>query len=284
MRWRTLLRLAPALLAPTLLAPGSLRAQTAASPATAPAPAPSADPIPVHTTFVVHSRLLGEDRTINVWTPARRAPTDTLLPVLYMLDGGLAEDFPHVVNTIDSLIELGRIAPVAVVGIENTERRRDLTGPTSVASDSTIARRVGGSAAFRQFLRDELMPEARARCRCSDERAIVGESLAGLFVVETFLLEPGLFQRYIALSPSVWWNGGELVRAAGRRSAALPDGRVVFLTAANEAQIADGTASIAATLRSTAAGLTLYHEPRPDLEHGTIFRGEGPAAFVRTLW
>ena len=50
------------------------------------------------------------------------------------------------VNTVDSLIKLKVIRPVLVVGIENTERRRDLTGPTTVAKDSTIApqrRRVG---------------------------------------------------------------------------------------------------------------------------------------------
>lgn len=271
-------------LAPVSLAPAPLVAQTVGATASGPAPAPPADPIPVHTTFVVHSRLLDEDRTINVYTPPRRVAGDTLPPVLYMLDGGLAEDFPHVVNTIDSLIRLGRIAPVMVVGIENTERRRDLTGPTSVGSDSTIAPHVGGSAAFRAFLQDELVPEVRARWRVSGERAIVGESLAGLFIVETFLLEPGLFQRYIALSPSVWWNGGELVRAAGPRAAELPGGRVLFLAAANEEQIAGGTASIAEALRTAAPALTLYYEPRPDLEHGTIFRALAPAAFVRTLW
>ena len=271
-------------LAPISLAPAPLVGQTVGATVSVPAPAPPADPIPVHTTFVVHSRPLDEDRTINVYTPPLRAPGDTLRPVLYMLDGGLAEDFPHVATTIDSLIRLGRIAPVLVVGIENTERRRDLTGPTSVGSDSAIALHVGGSAAFRAFLRDELMPEVRARWRVSGERAIVGESLAGLFIVETFLLEPGLFQRYIALSPSVWWNGGELVRTAGPRAAELPGGRVLFLAAANEEQIAGGTASIAAALRAAAPALTLYYEPRPDLEHGTIFRALAPVAFVRTLW
>ena len=264
------------------LAPGLLAAQTAS--VSSAAPTLAADAVPAHTSFVVHSLILHEDRTINVYTPPRPETGDTLLPVLYMLDGGLAEDFPHVVNTIDSLIGLGRIAPVIVVGIENTQRRRDLTGPTSVSSDSAIAPHVGGSAAFRGFLRDELMPEVLARCRCSGERAIVGESLAGLFVVETLLREPALFQRYIALSPSVWWNGGELVRAAGAHAAGLTAGRVVFLTAANEEQIADGTGSIAAALRAAAPGLTLYYEPRPDLEHGTIFRAMAPAAFARALW
>jgi predicted alpha/beta superfamily hydrolase len=244
----------------------------------------TADRIPAHASFVVHSHFLAEDRTINVYSPPVRAPGDTVLPVLYMLDGGLAEDFPHVVNTIDSLIRLGRLARVMVVGIENTQRRRDLTGPTAVASDSAIAPRVGGSAAFRAFIRDELMPEVHARYGSSEETAIVGESLAGLFIVETALFEPTLFRRYIALSPSVWWNGGELVRIAPQRATTLPPDRVLYLSAANEAQIADGTASIAAAIRAAAPGVALYYQPRPDLEHSTIFRAVAPEAFARTLW
>jgi predicted alpha/beta superfamily hydrolase len=190
-----------------------------------------------------------------------------------------------VANTIDSLIGLGVIRPVIVVGIENTQRRRDLTGPTSVASDSTIAPTVGGSAAFRRFVREELMPEVRRRYRCSRETTIVGESLAGLFVVETFLLEPTLFDRYIAFSPSVWWNGGALLRAAeGGASRKARARRTLFLSAANEEQIADGTALLVVRLRTQSPrSLELVYEPRPDLEHSTIFRAVAPEAFVRVL-
>ena len=254
--------------------------------AAAVAPPPAADAIPRHDAFTLESRALGERRTINVYTPpAYASSTGGSFPVLYMPDGGLGEDFPHVVNTIDSLIALGAIRPVIVVGIENTQRRRDLTGPTRVASDSTIAPKVGGSAAFRRFVREELMPEVRRRYRCSGETSIVGESLAGLFVVETFLLEPTLFDRYIAFSPSLWWNGGALLRTASegsdRRARAK---RVVFLSAANEEQISDGTALLVVTLRTQSpASLELVYEPRPDLEHGTIFRGMAPTAFARVL-
>lgn len=260
---------------------GPARAQTSAATS-----APPADAIPRHDAFTIDSRALAERRTINVYTPpAYAAAGGTSLPVLYMPDGGLAEDFPHVVNTIDSLIALGVIRPVIVVGIENTQRRRDLTGPTSVASDSTIAPKVGGSAAFRRFVREELMPEVRRRYRCSGETSIVGESLAGLFVVETFLLEPKLFDRYIAFSPSVWWNGGDLLRTAGQGTGRKARAkRELFLSAANEEQIADGTALLVVTLRTQSPrSLELMYEPRPDLEHSTIFRGMAPAAFARVL-
>src|SRR5689334_2391250 len=108
------------------------------------------DSIPKYDSLSLPSRALNEVRRINVHVPkGYDASTSTRFPVLYMPDGGIDEDFPHVVNTVDSLIALRAIRPVIVVGVPNTERRRDLTGPTKVHSDSAIAPRVGGSAAFR---------------------------------------------------------------------------------------------------------------------------------------
>ena len=46
------------------------------------------------------------------------------------------------------------------------------------------------------------------------EDAVIGESLAGLFIVETYLREPALFDRYAAVSPSLWWDGQALSREA----------------------------------------------------------------------
>jgi predicted alpha/beta superfamily hydrolase len=257
----------------------------AQSPALTPG-APPKDPTPRHVTITLESRVLGEPRVINIYTPpGYDSLAGPSLPVVYMPDGGMAEDFPHIANTLDSLLALRAIGPVILVGIENTERRRDLTGPTIVASDSAIAKRVGGSAGFRQFIREELMPEIRRRYRSTDETTIVGESLAGLFIVETFLLEPGLFRRYVALSPSLWWNGGILLRIAPQRLQELTNlPRTLYLTAATEPGIAAETAALAGILKERApAGLLWYYEPRPDLEHSTIFRRTVPAAFVTVL-
>ena len=254
-----------------------------------PGPAPHevpTDPIPRHDMFRLQSRVLAERRLINVYLPpGYQASPVTAYPVVYMLDGGLAEDFPHLVNTLDSLIALRVIRPMLVVGIENTERRRDLTGPTAVAGDSAIAVHVGGSAAFREFIREELMPLIRSRYRCTEETTVVGESLAGLFIVESALVEPALFHRYIALSPSLWWNRGALIAGAEPQVAALGGAdRVLYLASANEPDIVAGTARLAALLDSNPPrGFTWYYEPRPDLEHGTIFRAVIPGAFAKLL-
>ena len=248
------------------------------------APTP-ADPVPPHDTFTVDSRSLGEIRRINVYTPpAYDSSSKAQFPVLYMPDGGLDEDFPHVAHTVDSLIALRVIRPVIVVGIPNTERRRDLTEPTRIKSDSAIAPRVGGSAAFRRFIRDELMPAVRSRYRTTSERAIVGESLAGLFIVETFLAEPTLFDHYVAFDPSLWWNGGALLDSASARLAASDRKSRTLYLASSKDDIDSRTAQLAGFLRAARPrGLAWVYEPSLDQTHATIFRVAGPGALALAL-
>ena len=91
---------------------------------------PPLDSMPAHETINIDSKILGEIRVINVWTPSTYQNSNEPLPVLYMPDGGEKEDFPHIANTLAELIAAKKIPPTILVGIENTQRRRDLTGPT----------------------------------------------------------------------------------------------------------------------------------------------------------
>ncbi len=244
------------------------------------------DPIHPHDTFTLESRALAETRRINVYMPpGYTADATARFPVLYMPDGGLHEDFPHITHTVDTLIGAGEMRPFIVVGIENTERRRDMTGPTEVAEDRKVAPRVGGSAAFRAFIRDELMPEIRARYRCTEETAIIGESLAGLFILETFFVEPGMFDTSIAISPSLWWNDHALERGAQAWLGEHPELRhTLYLTAADETDIFPYTDALARTLATSApTGLTWHYEPRRDEHHHTIYRATAPRAMRKVL-
>src|SRR5687767_10556351 len=181
-------------------------------------------PLIIGETLTIESPALGETRRINIYAPlAYSDSSNPRLPVLYMPDGGMAEDFLHIAGLIQISVANGTMRPFILVGIENTQRRRDLTGPTDDPEDRKIAPVVGGSAVFRRFIRTELMPLIEARYRTTKERAIVGESLAGLFVVETLLLEPDLFDTYIAFDPSLWWNNKQLLTVAAARQAATRD-------------------------------------------------------------
>jgi len=253
------------------------------------AQAAPADPVPPHDTLSVKSRILGERRSVNVYTPlGYRGSTTKRFPVLYMPDGGIDEDFPHVVNTVDSLISLGVIPPMIVVGVPNTQRRRDLTGPTRFASDSAVAPHVGGSAAFRRFFREELMPVIDARYRTTRERGIVGESLAGLFIIETFLHEPTLFDHYVAFDPSLWWNHAALVDSARAFLRAMPATRSsrhrTLYFAGSRDDIGNGTARLDSALHADAPRwLAWRYTSRPDLGHGDIFRALAPAGLSSAL-
>ena len=143
------------------------------------------DPVPEHEEFTMDSAATSESRNINVYLPPDYLTSETNYPVLYMPDGGIKEDFPHVANTIALLIQNGEIAPLILVGVENTNRGLDMTCQTEVDYDLKAIPTNGGSSAFRKFFGSELRPEIEERYRCNGETALVGESLAGLFVVET---------------------------------------------------------------------------------------------------
>jgi predicted alpha/beta superfamily hydrolase len=239
-------------------------------------------PLVIGETFTLDSKGLGEKRRVNVYVPAGYTDSsDARFPVLYVLDGGMAEDFLHIVGLAQVCIGNGTMRPFVLVGIENTKRRRDMTGPTENADDKKIADRVGGSAAFRMFIRNELMPQVRDRYRTTKETAVVGESLAGLFVVETFFLEPELFDTYIAIDPSLWWNDRRLVKDAGEKLRRRPKWeKVLYLASSDEKGIAEPTKLLADVLSESApSGVRWHHEKMPEEKHGTIYHPAALKAF-----
>ena len=245
-----------------------------------------AEPLAIGQTFSLPSAILGETRRINVYLPPGYADSDTLrLPVLYMPDGGLKEDFLHVAGLVQVATGNETMRPFILVGIENTARRRDLTGPTTNAEDRKIAPRVGGSAAFRQFIRTELMPAIRQRYRTTAETAIVGESLAGLFVVETFLLEPGLFTTYVAFDPSLWWNNGDLAGRANQQLRAYTGpAKTLYVAFSRDALGSPPVKRFAAALRhAPKASISGYYRAMPEETHATIYHPAALRAF-RTVF
>ena len=250
--------------------------------ATPAARAQNASPLTIGETFTIESKVMGETRRINVYAPPGYAESPEMrLPVLYMPDGGVGEDFLHVAGLVQVLVGNGTMRPFLLVGIENTERRRDMTGPTKAARDRAIAPRVGGSHAFRRFIRTELMPQVKSRYRTTDETAIVGESLAGLFVVETLFVEPDLFDSYIAFDPSLWWNGREPVTRAGERlRRGSMAGKTLYFASSDEKEIADDAAMLEEALeRSPTSGLRWHHERMPEEQHSTIYHPAALRAF-----
>jgi predicted alpha/beta superfamily hydrolase len=244
------------------------------------------DPIPEHETFKIASNQVGEERVINVWTPSNYKTSTDSLPVMYMADGGIIdEDFPHIANTLSELIIAKKIPPMILVGIANTQRRRDLSGPTEIEKDKEIAPVVGGSEKFRAFIKEELFPEISKRYRTTSEKSIIGESLSGLFVVETFFLTPEMFDNYIAFDPSLWWNNHYLVRTAKEHLALFPktEKRIWFAGSSAE-DISQFTNNLAEILKTeNLPNINWIYSPEPKEKHNTIFRATKEKAIIWTF-
>lgn len=242
------------------------------------------DPIPKHETHKIHSKYLNEERTINVWIPENYDSTSDSLPVIYMADGGLQEDFPHVANTLSQLINENKIPPYILVGIENTVRRRDLIGPTKVKYDLKHMPQAGGSANFRTFIKDELFPFINSHYRTTNLRAIIGESAAGLFIVESFLLDNDLFDYYIAIDPSLWFNEQYLVKHYESLSKSNYNfQKKLWLASSNTKDIAPHTKKLVEKIENGKQNLLWYFADEPKEKHNTIFRATKEKALIWTL-
>lgn len=212
----------------SVLAPG-------AAPASGPADAAEGTPILIGRSHLVPSKILKDDRRVAVYLPQHYSDPAKRFPVIYLLDGGAEEDFHHVTGLVSISAAYGLTKEAIVVGIEGKHRRHDLTSPSADPADLKSAPTSGGSSAYRRFLVEELKPWVDARYRTDGRSALMSESLAGLFVLETALGTPRAFDDYVAISPSVWWNRGALsVGATAAHRSKDFAGRRLWLAAADE--------------------------------------------------
>ncbi len=243
------------------------------------------DPIPNHDSFTIVSKQVGETRVINVWTPPSYENNDNAFPVLYMADGGIKEDFPHIANTIAKLVKEKSIAPIILVGIENTDRRRDLTGASAVKKDGEYCPLTDGATNFRNFITEELISEIDKKYRITSRKGLIGESLSGLFVMETFMQHPNSFDFYIAMDPSLWWNNHYLVRNSNTLFADFPNKEIkLWFAGSGAVDISKHTNELEKVLNSDAPGkLDWKYSDEPNEQHNTIFRATKEKALIWIL-
>jgi predicted alpha/beta superfamily hydrolase len=200
--------------------------------------AQSAKPFSIGETFKLDSKALGESRTINVYLPEGYHANDAgQYPVIYLLDGSADEDFIHVAGLVQfcNFSWINILPPSIVVGIANVDRKRDFTFPTTIEADKKQFPTTGGSASFIAFIETELQPAIEANYRSNGEKTIIGQSLGGLLATEVLFKKPHLFDNYLIISPSLWWDQESLLKTDLRHLATHK--KKVHITVGKEGKI-----------------------------------------------
>ncbi|MCE7065184.1 alpha/beta hydrolase [Dyadobacter sp. CY326] len=189
----------------------------------------------------IHSKLLNEERKMYVHRPkVDSADGNKRFPVIYVLDGD--NHFALLAQYVDYLSRPDVLAmpETIVVGIPNTKRTRDLTPTNSLLNyegkpDGSSYAGSGGNEKFLQFIQTELMPMVDKNYKTGPYKIFAGHSFGGLSVLNCLLTHPDLFDAYVSISPSLWWDKEYLLRMTDetlKNGAALD--KIFFYSDGNE--------------------------------------------------
>lgn len=163
--------------------------------------------IVIGTKHTLHSDQLNEDREFWVGLPDSYHKEDSTkkYPVLILLDG-----YTHF-KTVTGIVHFMSsdrnrnyfIPEMIVVAIENVDRERDFTvTKIKIQRPNTM----GGGRNFLKFIEKELIPYIDKNYSTEPSRILVGHSLGGLLTLHSYMDESSVFDAFIALDPSIWWD------------------------------------------------------------------------------
>lgn len=172
----------------------------------------------------IHSKILNEDRKVYIHIPkSDSSDVNKRFPVLYLMDG--ENHFELLSQYVDYLsrADVSAIPKIIIVGIPNTNRVRDLT-PTQSISDyegkpDTTSRykSSGGNEIFFEFLKKELIPLIDSNYKTQSYKLFAGHSFGGISSINCMLTHPGIFDAYIAISPSFWWDNEYILKLTEKK-------------------------------------------------------------------
>jgi uncharacterized protein len=191
----------------------------------------------------VYSTILKENRKIWVHMPDTTSPDGIFAkqhyPVVYLLDGD-ENNFATVASMIQQAGGGGgniSFPQMIVVGIPNTDRTRDLTPSHSSFTpmlDSVSAAHAGGGENFISFIKNELIPHIDSLYPTAPYRLLIGHSFGGLMAMHILINYANLFNAYVAIDPSMFWDNQKLLK---QTKTVLEknnfEGRSLFLAVAN---------------------------------------------------
>lgn len=251
------------------------------------APTPEADrsrtalvagePITLGQSFTINSDVFGASREINIYAPDTPDWADGYfddpLPVLYVVDGGVDQDFIHIAALSQLPLINAERSPAIIVGVRTDNRYGEITPDPTDARYIAEFEGYGGAETFRRFLKDDVQPFVRAQGH-DGRTALIGESLAGLFVLDTLAAEPDMFDDYVAISPSSWWDDRALAKSAAASLSDTPSGRRLVIAIADEGGTMEaGTRAFHAAAAAHPNIAVSFLDLSGSEIHGTIYHG-----------
>jgi predicted alpha/beta superfamily hydrolase len=191
-----------------------------------------------------YSKVLKEYRKIYIHYPAvDSAHLDRRFPVLYLLDGESHFEMLSQYTDYLSRWDVNVIPKMIVVGIANTKRTRDLTPTESIINylgqpdtvKNSWMKPSGGNKQFLQFIHEELIPYVDANYNTQPFKIFGGHSFGGLATIHCMLTQPEMFNAYIAISPSFWWDHQYVLKLADKKlKKGTAVNKILFYSDANE--------------------------------------------------
>lgn len=193
-------------------------------------------------TITINSKILNENRELNIYLPATyKADSLKTYPVIYLLDGSKNEDFIHISGIVQfgSFSWINMLPESIVVGIANVDRKRDFTYHSKNELDQKEFPSSGKSEKFISFIESELQPYINSKFRTTKEKTIIGQSLGGLLATEILFKKPDLFDNYIIVSPSLWWDDQNLLNI---KPIKYTTNKSIYLAVGKEGEVMERTA------------------------------------------
>ncbi|WP_405029328.1 alpha/beta hydrolase [Neorhizobium sp. SHOUNA12A] len=197
-------------------------------------------PLPGTVCFDLAPKAGGEPYRIFLYIPADEPPAEGW-PLLVLTDGNAT--FPFAVASLvtqapyptGTNVGWGVIAAIGYPSDEpyNALRRAWDLGPPPIKSyppyfDGGPAVRIGGTGELLDFIEKQLLPRLSEMVRLdATRRSLFGHSFGGLFTLYTLFERPVLFANWIAASPTIYWEGSEILNNEVRRQSVA--GHAAFL-------------------------------------------------------
>ena len=232
-------------------------------------------PFVLGTTIQMQSKVLAEQRLLNIYLPDGYHESDTMkYPVIYLLDGSADEDFIHIAGLVQYLNFpwIKSVPNSIVVGIANVDRRRDFTFPTTIEKDKKDFPTTGKSEKFITFLEKELQPLIEKMYKTNSSKTIIGQSLGGLVATEILFKKPQLFTKYLIVSPSLWWDKESLLSLTPNvLKPGFTDSISVFVAGGNEGKtMEEDTKKLVSILKSSGKNISVSSEYFGNENHASI--------------